>query len=87
MPTAATVEELSPAWQEGEDMFEVGGGARRGTERRRVERASPHGEEEDARDAASVSSEATECTKLSDDKVPGLACRIWLNQAIEPAFS
>jgi hypothetical protein len=33
-------------------MLEVGRGARRGPERRRIERASPHGEQENARDAA-----------------------------------
>jgi hypothetical protein len=53
MPAAAAVEELPPARaQEREDMLEVGGGARRGTNRRRVERASPHGEEEETHDAA-----------------------------------
>ena len=38
--------------QEGEDVLEVGGGTRRGAKRRRIEWASPRGEEKDACDAA-----------------------------------
>jgi hypothetical protein len=47
------VEELPSARaQEREDVLEVRGGARRGAKRRRIERASPCGEDEEARDAA-----------------------------------
>jgi cold shock protein len=50
---AAVVEELPPARaQEWEDVLEVRGGARRGAKRRRIERASPRGEEQDARETA-----------------------------------
>src|SRR5205809_732552 len=53
MPAAAAVEELSSArTQEVKDVLEVRGGARGGAEPGRIERASPHGEEEEARDAA-----------------------------------
>src|SRR6266508_1804662 len=45
VPAAAAVEELATARaQEGEDVLEVGGGARRGTERRRIERAAARGD-------------------------------------------
>src|SRR4249919_353452 len=53
VPAEAAVEELPSARaQERENMLEVRSGARRGAERRRIERASPHGEEEDARETA-----------------------------------
>ena len=53
VPAAAAVEELATARaQEGEDVLEVGGGARRGTERRRIERAAARGEEDEARETA-----------------------------------
>jgi hypothetical protein len=52
MPAAAVVEEFSSARaHEGEDVLEVGRGARGAAERRWIERASPRGEEEDAHDA------------------------------------
>ena len=52
MPTAV-VEELSSARaQEREDVLEVGGGACGGAKRRRIERAAPRGEKEDARETA-----------------------------------
>ena len=38
--------------QEREDVLEVGGGTRRGAQRRRIEGASPRGEEEDACETA-----------------------------------
>jgi len=47
------VEELaSTRTQEWEDMFKVGGGARRRAERRRIERSTPHREEDETRQAA-----------------------------------
>jgi len=53
VPAAAVVEELAAARaQEREDVLEVRGGARRGTERRRIERAAPRGEEDEARETA-----------------------------------
>lgn len=53
VPAEAVVEELPSARaQEGEDVLEIRGGARRGAKRRRIERASPRGEEEEARKTA-----------------------------------
>jgi hypothetical protein len=53
VPAEAAVEYLPPARaQEREDVLEVRGGARRGTKRRRIERASPRSEEEDAGETA-----------------------------------
>jgi hypothetical protein len=53
VPTEAVVKELPSArTQERQDVFEVGGGTRRGAKRRRIERASPRGEEHDARETA-----------------------------------
>jgi hypothetical protein len=50
---AAVVEELPSARaQEREHVLEVRGGARRGAKRRRIERASPRGEEQEARETA-----------------------------------
>jgi len=50
---AVVVKEFPPAQaQEGKDVLQVGRGARGGPECRRIERASPSGEEEDARQAA-----------------------------------
>jgi hypothetical protein len=47
------VEQLPSARaQERQDVFEVGRGARCSAERRRIERASPRGEDEHARDPA-----------------------------------
>jgi hypothetical protein len=47
------VEELPPARaQEREDVLEVRGGARRRAKRRRIERASPRGEEQETRETA-----------------------------------
>ena len=56
VPAEAVVKELPAArTQEGEDVLEVGGGTRRGAKRRRIEWASPRGEEKDACDAAAIS--------------------------------
>ena len=53
MPAEPVVKELSATrTQEGEDVLEVGGGARRGAKRRRIEWASARGDEKDACDAA-----------------------------------
>jgi hypothetical protein len=53
VPADAVVEELPAAQtQEGEDVLEVGGGTRRGAKCRRIEWASPRGEQKDAYDAA-----------------------------------
>ena len=53
VPANAVVKELPSARaQEREDVLEVRGGTRRSAERRRIEWASPRGEEKDARDAA-----------------------------------
>jgi hypothetical protein len=53
VPAEAIVKELpSGRTQEGEDVLEVRGGARGGAKRRRIERASPRGEEDDARETA-----------------------------------
>ena len=53
MPASATVEELSAARaHEGEDMLEVGCGARRGPERCWIERAAARGEEDKADETA-----------------------------------
>jgi hypothetical protein len=53
VPAEAIVKEPPSArTQKGKDVLEVRGGARRGTERRRIEWASPRGEEKDARETA-----------------------------------
>ena len=53
MPAEAVVKELPSARaQEREDVLEVRSGARRGAKRRRIERASPPGEEQEARETA-----------------------------------
>ena len=53
MPAEAAVEELPSARaQEGKDVLEVRGRARGGAERGRIERASPHGEEDNTHNAA-----------------------------------
>ena len=53
VPAEAVVKESSATrTQEGEDVLEVGCGTRRCTKRRRIEWASPRGEEKDASDAA-----------------------------------
>ena len=53
VPAEAVVKEFSATrTQEGEDVLEVGCGTRRCTKRRRIEYASPRGEEKDASDAA-----------------------------------
>ena len=53
VPAEAIVKELpATRTQDGEDVLEVGGGTRRGAKRRRIEWASPRGEENDACDAA-----------------------------------
>jgi hypothetical protein len=53
VPAEPVVKELpATRTQEGEDVLEVGGGTRRSANRRRIEWASPHGEEQDACDAA-----------------------------------
>jgi hypothetical protein len=47
------VEELySARAQEREDVLEIRGGARRGAQRRGIERASPRGEDQETREAA-----------------------------------
>ena len=51
MPAEAVVKELLSIWsQEGKDVLEVRRGTRRRSKRRRIEWASPHGEEEEARE-------------------------------------
>ena len=53
VPASAAVEEFAAARaQEREDVLEVGCGARRGAERRRIERATARGEEDEARETA-----------------------------------
>ena len=53
MPAEAVVKELPSARaQEWQDVLEVRGGTRHGAKCRRIERASPRGEEEDARETA-----------------------------------
>ena len=53
VPTETVVKELPVArTEDGEDVLEVGGGARRGAKRRRIEWASARGDEKDACDAA-----------------------------------
>ena len=53
VPAKAVVKELPSArTQEREDVLEVRGGARRSAKRRRIEWASPRGEEKDARETA-----------------------------------
>src|SRR5439155_25405583 len=53
VPASASVEELAAARaQEGEDVLELGCGARPGAERRRIWRAAARGEEDDARETA-----------------------------------
>jgi hypothetical protein len=53
VPAEAVVKELPPPrTQEGEDVFEVGSGTRRGAKRRRIEWASPRGQENEARETA-----------------------------------
>ena len=53
VPASAAVEEFAAARaQERQDVFEVGCGARRGAERRRIERATARGEEDEARETA-----------------------------------
>lgn len=53
VPAEAVVKELPSARaQEREDVLEVRSGTRHGAKRRRIERASPHGEQEDARETA-----------------------------------
>jgi hypothetical protein len=53
VPASAAVEELAAARaQERQDVLEVGCGARRGAERRRIERATARGEEDEARETA-----------------------------------
>jgi hypothetical protein len=53
VPASAAVEELAAVWaQEGQDVLEVGCGARSGAERRRIERAAACGEEDEARETA-----------------------------------
>jgi len=53
VPAESVVKELSSARaQEREDVLEVRGGTRHGAKRRRIERASPPGEEEDTRKTA-----------------------------------
>jgi hypothetical protein len=53
VPAEPVVKELSTTrTQKGEDVLEVGGGTRDGAKRRRIEWASPRGEEKDACDAA-----------------------------------
>jgi hypothetical protein len=53
VPAEAVVEELSSArTQEGEDVLEIRGGTCRRTKRRRIEWASPRGEEKDANETA-----------------------------------
>src|SRR6266702_1286966 len=53
MPASAPVEELAAMRaQEGQDVLEVGCGARPGAERRRIERAAACGEEDEARETA-----------------------------------
>jgi len=53
VPAEPVVKELpSTRTQEGEDVLEIGGGARRRAEGRRIERASPRGEEDDAPETA-----------------------------------
>jgi hypothetical protein len=53
VPAEAVVEDFPAArTQEGEDVLEVGGGTRRGAKRRRIEWASPYGEQKDARETA-----------------------------------
>jgi hypothetical protein len=54
VPAEAVVKELpAPGTQKGKDMLEVRGGTCRCAKRRRVERASPRGEEKDARETGS----------------------------------
>ena len=49
MPAKTIVEELPPTWtQERNDVLEIRDRACRGTECRRIERASPHREQKDA---------------------------------------
>ncbi len=53
VPASVAVEELAAARaQEREDVLEVGCGARRGAERRRIERTAARGEKEEARETA-----------------------------------
>jgi hypothetical protein len=53
VPAETVMKELpATRTQEGEDVLEVGGGTCRGAKRRRIEWASPRGEEKDACDAA-----------------------------------
>jgi hypothetical protein len=53
VPAEAVVKELPPPrTQEGEDVFEVRGGTRRGAKRCRIEYASPRGQENEAREPA-----------------------------------
>ena len=53
MPAEAAVEDLPSARaQERKNVLEVRGGACRGAKRRRIERASPRGEKEEAGEAA-----------------------------------
>jgi hypothetical protein len=53
VPASAAVEEFAAARaQERQDVLEVGCGARRGAERRRIERATARGEEDEARETA-----------------------------------
>ena len=53
MPASAAVEEFGAARaQEREDVLEVGCGARRGAEGRRIDRATARGEEDEARETA-----------------------------------
>ena len=50
---AVVVEEFPSAWaEEGEDVLQVRRGARCSAKRRRIERTSPRGEKEDARETA-----------------------------------
>ena len=51
VPAEAVVKQLpSSRTQEGEDVLEVRRGTRHSTKRRRIEWASPHGQEKDARE-------------------------------------
>jgi hypothetical protein len=54
VPAEPVVKELPSTWtQEGNDVLEVRGGARRCTKRRRIEWASPRREKKDARETTS----------------------------------
>jgi hypothetical protein len=71
VPAEAVVEELPSArTQQGEDVLEVGGGTRRRAERRRIEWASPQGEEKKARNTA-ADLEATRADVLVWQAVAG----------------